>query len=143
MTPHLSLVVHVHLMVTTAMAGIVWFVQIVHYPLFTAYTRESFAAVATEHQRRTGWIVAPLMLLEAATAIWLALDAPATVGYLRRWVGLFLLLVIWASTFVVQVPLHHRLAGGFDDGALRGLTNSNWIRTIAWSLRALLALSMI
>jgi hypothetical protein len=44
------------------------------------------------------------------------------------------------STFAVQVPLHARLAAGFDPQAHRRLVLTNWWRTAAWSLRSLLAL---
>jgi hypothetical protein len=43
---------------------------------------------------------------------------------------------IWICTFAVQVPLHHRLAQGFDRAVIEVLIHGNWIRTILWSLRA-------
>jgi hypothetical protein len=52
--------------------------------------------------------------------------------------GLGLTLIIWASTFFVQVPLHDKLAGGFDSDAHRLLVNTNWIRAVAWSLRGII-----
>jgi hypothetical protein len=40
----------------------------------------------------------------------------------------------------LQVPLHTRLARGFDPAAHRQLVRTNWLRTLAWTLRALLLL---
>jgi hypothetical protein len=39
--------------------------------------------------------------------------------------------------------MHHRLERGFDPAAYRQLVRGNWIRTIAWSLRGLLAVQML
>jgi len=54
------------------------------------------------------------------------------------WVGLGLVGLIWVSTAVLQVPMHNRLGAGFDEPSWRFLCNSNWVRTVAWSLRSLL-----
>ena len=53
---------------TLVMVGVIWFVQIVHYPLMARVSRGEFAAYASEHQRRTTFVVAPAMLIEAVTA---------------------------------------------------------------------------
>jgi hypothetical protein len=54
-----------------------------------------------------------------------------------------LLAVIWLSTVFLQVPCHNRLVSGFDQATYERLVNSNWIRTIAWSLRGALAMWMV
>ena len=40
------------------------------------------------------------------------------------------------------MPLHGRLAQGFDAVAHRRLVSTNWVRTAGWSVRGLLALLM-
>ncbi len=52
------------------------------------------------------------------------------------WLGIGLIAFIWASTFLRQVPAHSQLGSGFDEGTWRMLVRSNWLRTIAWSVRA-------
>ena len=42
----------VHLFATTAMVGLIWFVQIVHYPLFAAVGRPDFAQYADRKSTR-------------------------------------------------------------------------------------------
>ena len=54
-----------------------------------------------------------------------------------------LLAVIWLSTALIQVPLHQRLGGGFDAEVHSRLVTSNWIRTVAWTLRGLLAVHLL
>lgn len=54
---------------TLFMTGLIWFVQVVHYPLFGSAGRDIFAGYERAHQRRTGWVVGPPMLVELATAL--------------------------------------------------------------------------
>ena len=77
----------------------------------------------------------PLMLAEAATAAALLWLAPDSVRILV-WGGLAPVVLIWLSTWAVQVPTHRLLTERFDAGTHRALVRTNWLRTIAWSLRA-------
>ncbi len=122
---------------TVGMTGVIWFVQLVHYPAYRWVDDESFPRYQKEHMRRTTWVVFPLMMMELAGALvwaWEALDDPAL--RIRAWTGLVLVGIIWASTALVQVPLHERLAKGRSPGAIESLIRSNWVRTVAWTLRA-------
>jgi hypothetical protein len=44
--------------------------------------------------------------------------------------------IIWLSTFLLQVPIHKKLRSGKEDSHIKRLVATNWIRTIAWSLKA-------
>jgi uncharacterized membrane protein len=127
-----------HTFATVFMTGLIWFVQIVHYPLLASVGREAYPAYQQQHEQRTGWVVAPVMLLELATGILLVFYAPERDR--RSWliVNLALLVVIWLSTFLLQVPQHQRLESGFQPAAHHVLLVSNWLRTVAWSARSLL-----
>jgi hypothetical protein len=59
---------------TLAMTGLIWFVQLVHYPLFGRVGPADFAQYLLSHQHRTTLIVAPLMLGEAGTAVFSGYD---------------------------------------------------------------------
>jgi hypothetical protein len=132
-----------HVAVTGYLTGLIWVVQRVHYPLFRRVSSAEFAASHHEHTRRITVVVAPAMLLEAGTAVWIALRPPAGVAAALSWLGLALVVVIWLSTTFVQVPLHRRLASGFESGAHRALVRGNWIRTAAWSARLAIAVGML
>ncbi len=121
------------------MLGVIWFVQIVHYPLFQHVGENGFAGYERQHTRRTGWVVAPAMLAELASAVLLAWR----MGGVLAWGGLAVLGLIWVSTGVWQVPAHRRLDGGFDVATHRRLVNTNWVRTVAWSARAVIALALL
>jgi hypothetical protein len=125
---------------TLAMTGLIWFVQIVHYPLFRRIGEDKFAAYEKEHEKRTSFVVGPLMLLEAASAVALVLLLP---GGLLAWAGVILLAIIWLSTFTLQVPQHRKLEKGFDHDAHSFLVTTNWIRTLSWSARSVMVLVIL
>ncbi len=127
-----------HLISTMGMFGVIWFVQVVHYPLFTRVGAEGFTAYEALHRQATFWVVAPLMLLELGTGLWLLVERPDFLGATWAGVGALLIGVNWGSTFFIQVPLHGQLDAGHQPEVIRRLVRSNWIRTVAWSLRAAL-----
>ncbi|PQJ34478.1 hypothetical protein BSZ35_07595 [Salinibacter sp. 10B] len=133
----------VHAAATLTMWGVILVVQLVHYPLFRHVGPTSYETYQSEHMRRITWIVAPVMTTELVTAGWLAWQVPSGVPTGLAWTGLGLVLFIWATTGLLQVPLHSRLLHGFDAEAHRRLVHSNWLRTGAWTLRAGLALWML
>jgi len=93
--------------------------------------------------RRTTLVVAPLMLTELATAIWLALWPPAPQLVWTTTTGLVLIVVVWLSTGLWQVPCHRQLERGLDPVSVRRLAATNWARTLAWTARAALALLLV
>ncbi len=127
-----------------AMCGLIWFVQVVHYPMFAAISGDRSRDYAIENQQRTTPVVLPFMLVELVAATAIAVWPPAGVGRGAAIVGLGLVAVIWLSTFLLQVPLHAKLAGeDHSAGVVDRLVRSNWIRTVAWTARAVLAAWML
>ncbi len=126
------------------MAGIIWFVQVVHYPLFAAVTGPHDAEYARENQARTSLVVLPPMLVEAVAASWIAAWPPGGIGRGPALVGLALVGFAWLSTLAVQMPLHARLAReGHTPAIVAALVWSNWPRTLVWTARAILAAWML
>lgn len=139
----MTLVLLLHAAATLLMAGVGWFVQLVHYPLFAAVGADRYPAYADEHQRRTTWLVAPLMLVEAGGALALLARQPAGVGAALPWAGAAALAAVWASTAFLQVPRHRILSGGWAAAAARGLVTTSVVRTAAWTARAGIVLAML
>ncbi len=131
-----DLILLIHAAATWFMTGLIWFVQIVHYPLFARVGAEAWPPYGERHRAATTTVVMPVMLIELAAAAWLAWDRADALAV----TGLALLALVWASTFLVQVPLHTRLGGGHDAAVVRRLVATNWVRTIAWSARGVIAL---
>lgn len=135
-------IIALHLLSTAYMTGLVWFVQVVHYPLMDGVGEPGFVAYERRHQSRTTWVVAPMMLLELATAAALLYRSPAGMAPAWAWIGAALLAIVWLSTFALQVPCHKQLSRGFDEAAWGRLVATNWIRTAAWSGRCTIAAGM-
>ena len=131
-----------HFAATLFMLGVIWFVQIVHYPLFAKTGCADFRVYEQWHAALTTWVVAPPMLWEVITALLLFWFKPTGVLPWQLAVGLALLAVIWLSTALVQVPCHNVLSKDFNSVVQRRLVRTNWIRTAAWSLRVLLVFWM-
>jgi hypothetical protein len=128
------------LLTTLFMCGLIWFVQLVHYPLMKEVTASGFVRYERRHQRATTRIVAPAMLLELMTAIGLALACDRGTARLLAIVNLGLLGLIWASTLFIQMPIHKRLGRGYDAALIDWLVFSNWLRSGLWSVRSFLVL---
>jgi len=132
-----------HTSSTVAMSGLIWFVQVVHYPLFARVGNEAFAEYERQHVRRTGWVVGPLMLIEASSAVVIMALADSQPMRSLAVIGVALLGVIWLSTWGLQVPAHRLLEQGFNAQSARRLVLTNWIRTAAWTARGAVALAML
>lgn len=124
------------------LTGLIWTIQIVHYPLF-GLVGERFRHYEEQHARRIGFVVGPVMLAELAAAVLLIWSRPSFVSTTTAVVSLCLVVLIWISTAAVQAPCHRLLSQGFDASVERRLTLSNWFRTIAWTARALLLVAAL
>lgn len=128
----------VQAMATWSMTALIWFVQLVQYPSFSRVGIELFPSFHSYHSSRITFIVAPLMVAEAVSAVGLFWRPAPEMARWEITLGAGLVGVIWASTALLQVAMHRRLSRGFDEGAWRFLVASNWIRTAAWSVRTVL-----
>ncbi|HEV7300554.1 MAG TPA: hypothetical protein VGN72_14405 [Tepidisphaeraceae bacterium] len=132
------LIWNVHLAATWFMVGLIWFVQIVHYPQFDGVGPTEWSAYHRRHLRGTTFVVLPAMLIELGTAIALLVIRPKFVPVEVAWIGFALLGVVWVSTFLFQVPCHDRLAKAYDSTCIQRLSRGNWVRTSGWTVRGLL-----
>lgn len=132
--PDLFLLLVWNFFASSALAGLIWTVQLAIYPQFKNIPAAEFVAYHRRYCWGIGMVVGPLMLLEFAAGLawWLAQpsDRAAIVGLVLTGTPLL-------STALLQAPWHRRLMRGRDDTTIRRLVASNWIRTAAWSARAL------
>lgn len=117
---------------TLYMTGIVWFAQVVHYPLIGHKSDESFCDFAREYQRRTLWVVTPGLAAEIASASLLVLLFPQP----PSWIGLLLLIAIWMMTLCFQIPQHLALKRGYCAQTHQRLIKGNLIRSLLWTVRS-------
>lgn len=124
----------IHLALTAVMTGLIWFVQIVHYPLYREVPENAFASYQRQHLRGAGPLIAPVMVFELLTLALVLWKTPHPMFFASGVV----LAAIWLSTFLLQVPLHRRLESHRDETSIRRLVGTNWIRTVGWTLRTFL-----
>ena len=117
------------------LTGLIWTIQLVHYPSFGLVGKAEFVKFHQAHTTRMGYLVLAPMVLELGLSLWLAGAASGVCRAAPCWVALGLLGLIWAVTFFISVPFHNRLAAGFNYIAIDGLTRTNWLRTLAWTAR--------
>jgi hypothetical protein len=134
------LLVLLHAAATLFLCGVIAIVQIVHYPLLNMVDRDQFAAYENAHTNLITPVVGPAMLLEAACVLGLLIERP---GSWLIWVGAGLLAVVWFSTAFLQVPQHSILSSGFNQRAYEILVQSNWLRTLAWWARGVIACVLV
>jgi hypothetical protein len=133
----------VHLAATGCMCGLIWCVQVVHYALFDGVGAAGFVEYERRHQRAISWIVGPFMAVESVAALAIAVWLRDEVGLVLVGAGLVLLAVIHASTVFLQVPAHGRLGVGYDAAVVARLVRTNWIRTVGWTARTVVAGAMV
>jgi RsiW-degrading membrane proteinase PrsW (M82 family) len=122
------------------MTGVIWFVQVVHYPLMGKIGAEAFLEYERHHQQRTFWVVGFQMVMELATGIWLLWQQSYNS---LQWWNVVLLVIIWISTFLLQSPLHTKLEKEYRQEWQRQLVRGNWVRTVAWTVRSGILLGML
>ena len=125
-----------HLIATSVMVGVIWVVQLVHYPSFHFIESKQYTTFQRFHMSRISYVVVPAMLTELSTLIFLIIfmdqiDTLVTVSGL-------LLIIIWLMTAVFFSGAHQKLTSGYDKTVVNNLVKLNWGRTLLWTLRLLL-----
>ena len=139
----INLILLANFVATCLMTGVIWFVQWVHYPLLAKVPVDRAVETAIDHQRRTGQVLAIPMAVEGFTTLGLLIIRPESVHIFWPWFGAVLLAVALGSTVFVSVPLHAKMATNPTADVGQRLVVTNWPRTIAWSLRAVVCSVMI
>ena len=131
-----NFVLLVHLTFTSIMTGVIWVIQIVHYPSFHFIEKELYTAFQKFHMNKISIIVIPIMLAELITGMMLFLDKSSKSPFLI--ISFVLLVLIWLITGVFFSKAHNELMIGYQELVVNQLVVMNWIRTLLWTLRLLL-----
>lgn len=128
---------------TLFMTGLIWFVQIVHYPLFDSVGAQEFQTYAEKHRQLTSLVVVTPMITEICTALLLPIVWKGADSRLL-WFCFLLVVGIWISTVCCSIPCHARLCGvGYCADTHQWLVLSNWVRTALWTTRSIILASFI
>ena len=99
--PHLPAFEALNLAVSLALLGLIWTIQLVHYPSFGYVSHENFVAFERFHSQRISLLVIPLMLTELALAALLLVLSAYSYQYILCALAV---LGIWLSTFFSACP---------------------------------------
>ena len=124
----------IHFLSTSLMVGIIWVIQLLHYPTFHFIKESHYEEFQHFHMQRISFIVIPVMITELLSGFML-------VYFFRSNLLIFcliILLVIWLITFVFFTKLHQSLLGGYNKITIDKLVQINWSRTVLWSLRLII-----
>jgi hypothetical protein len=139
-TGGVDLLLLVHAGATAYLAGLAWTVQLVVYPGFREVgPTPAWGAAHAAHTRRIVLAVGPAWAVQGGCVAVLLVLRPGPLVLAAA----VLALVTVLSTVAVQVPLHGRLAAGWDDAVGRRLLTSDRVRTAAWTAGAVCALALL
>ena len=124
----------IHFLSTSLMVGIIWVIQLLHYPAFHFIKESDYVEFQHFHMERISFIVVPVMVLELFSAFMLVYYIQSNLLILC----LIILLFIWLITFIFFTKLHQSLLGGYDKTIVDKLVRINWSRTILWSIRLII-----
>lgn len=131
--------IHINLIITAMLVGLIWVIQVVHYPAFKFVDPQHFTLSSKVHMFRITLIVGPLMIIEILAASLLLLDNFSDLAI----INLGLLALIWIVTAFFSVPCHLDLHKCKNLEVINKLVLTNWMRTILWSAKLLVAIKLI
>jgi len=121
----------------TALCTLIWLVQIVIYPGLLYYSEPDVKKWHRTYTGRITFIVMPLMLGQLLVYLAFAYYYPNFYSI----AGLGMVLLVWAITFFISVPLHTKIDESVDSTIVRKkLVYTNWSRTLVWTLVLLLSI---
>ncbi len=120
----------VHALAVFALFGLIWTIQLVHYPMFQFIEAPHWPRFHQLHSRNITFIVFPLMLVELLTSIQLLIEERS----LNHLILGGCAAGVWLLTMTVFMPLHHKLSRGQVSTTLSLLVRFNWLRTFIWTL---------
>ena len=134
----MSFIFLLNLVLSFIAVGLIWTIQLVHYPSMKYIPKDRFTEYHNFHSIRISILAIPLMFAELVTSTILLYQNLNNAIQTIFLVNLILVLLIWLSTFLIQVPLHNALSKEKNTEKLSKLIFSNWIRTILWTARSIL-----
>lgn len=137
----IQLILILNLTASFMLCGLIWTIQLVHYPSFHFFEKAEFESHMSSHKFRISLIVVPLMLTELISSAILGFYAERLI-FLHQ-VGFVIVVAIWLITFFIQVPLHTKISNDYNEESVTKLVRTNIIRTILWSLKSLLGMYIL
>ena len=128
-----------HIVSTSIMVGVIWVMQLLHYPTLLYVKNEAFRQFQNFHMRNISIIVVPIMLIELASGLMIYLQGERSFEFL---VSFALLIILWIMTGLLFTKFHSRLRKSKDIRIINKMIFLNWYRTLFWSMRLIIIFLM-
>jgi hypothetical protein len=132
----------IHLVSTSFMVGVIWIVQLVHYPTFLFIDEQKSNDFQKFHMSRISYIVMPAMTTELFSGIYIFIYSNMAIDSNLFLLALTILIINWIITALVFVKMHNKLLINYKIEIISLLVKWNWLRTLLWSVRLILLLRM-
>jgi len=132
----------IHLVSTSFMVGVIWIVQLVHYPTFLFIDEQKSYDFQKFHMSRISYIVMPAMTTELFSGIYIYIYSNMAIDSNLFLLALTVLIINWIITALVFVKMHNKLLINYKIEIISLLVKWNWLRTLLWSVRLILLLRM-
>jgi len=132
----------IHLVSTSFMVGVIWIVQLVHYPTFLFIDEQKSNDFQKFHMSRISYIVMPAMTTELFSGIYIYIYSNMAIDSNLFLLALTVLIINWIITALVFVKMHNKLLINYKIEIISLLVKWNWLRTLLWSVRLILLLRM-
>ena len=124
--------------ISSFMFGLILTTQIVSYPMFLK-AEENFSVYHMSYVNKISTIAAPLMIIELFLSLLLVILLQSYFA-----ISIFLIMIlIFLSTFFIQVPIHEKLKNNYNIYLCNKLINTNWIRVFLWLSKCIISFIMI
>ena len=118
------------------MVGVIWTIQLVHYPSFNFINQKDYIKFQNFHMKRISLIVMPIMGIELFSGLVIIFFEMK--NGIIFYFSIFILILIWLLTGIIFSRLHQKLTMGYRILIINRLIKMNWLRTFLWTLRIFL-----
>ena len=129
-----------HFTSTSIMVGVIWVIQLVHYPSFKYVKDSDYIIFQKYHMSNISYIVFPSMFTELITSLLIFFSGEKSFLFMLSMICLSL---IWVITGVLFTKFHSTLQKGKDLKMIEKMIKANWIRTLLWTMRLIMILFVI
>ncbi len=126
-----------HLIFSAIMVGVIWVIQLVHYPSFHFIDKDIYDSFQKFHMNKISIIVIPVMILELVTGFLLLIGNSKNILII---ISFGILILIWGITGLFFSDAHGKLILGYNELIVNKLVSMNWIRTVLWTFKMILLL---
>ena len=124
-----------HFSLTFFMTGLIWLIQLIHYPTFSFIEKKQYKQFQNFHMNRIFYLVAPIMILELFSGAYFFFFYFSESIFFS--INFILNILIWMITLIVFVRIHRKLLDGFKASLYKKLILSNWSRTFLWTSKCI------